>query len=187
MINKEKLENNLPHYPFGELGKVQMEIRTKLYEYNNTFHLNENNEKKFSNIIKSFGKNSNVLAPFTCDYGFNITIGENSFINYGAKLLDTSAITIGNQVFIGPNFSAYTPIHPTEYEDRNTYIEWGKPITIQDNVWIGGSVTILPGVTIGSGSVIGAGSVVTKDIPCNVLAFGNPCKVQKSIDNDVKK
>ncbi len=122
-----------------------------------------------------------VTTPFQTDYGYNCYIGAGTDINRGAYLMDGGKITIGRHCFIGPNCGMYTANHPLCYEERNRGFEMAGPITIGDNVWIGGDVTILPGVTIGDGAVIGAGSVVTRDIPANTLAYGNPCKPRRLI------
>lgn len=122
-----------------------------------------------------------ILSPFIVDYGYNIEIGEGSFFNHNIYMMDCAKIIFGKKNFIGPNCGFYTAIHPFEIEKRNAGFELAKPITIGDNVWFGGNVTVLPGVKIGSGVVIGAGSVVTKDIPENVIAVGNPCKVLRSL------
>ena len=122
-----------------------------------------------------------VNQPFYCDYGKQISVGKRFFANFNLTVLDEARVTIGDDCFIGPNVSIYTACHSTDPVERNTRREWAEPVTIGDNVWIGGSVTILPGVTIGSNVTIGAGSVVTKDIPDNVVAVGNPCKVIKKI------
>ena len=122
-----------------------------------------------------------VNQPFYCDYGKQIRVGKRFFANFNLTVLDEALVTIGDDCFIGPNVSIYTACHSTNPVERNTRREWAEPVTIGDNVWIGGSVTILPGVTIGSNVTIGAGSVVTRDIPDNVVAVGNPCKVIKSL------
>ena len=122
-----------------------------------------------------------VNQPFYCDYGKQIRVGKRFFANFNLTVLDEARVTIGDDCFIGPNVSIYTACHSTDPVERNTRREWAEPVTIGDNVWIGGSVTILPGVTIGSNVTIGAGSVVTRDIPDNVVAVGNPCKVIKKI------
>ena len=115
------------------------------------------------------------------DYGYNVYIGEGSFLNHNIYLMDCAKIEIGNHCFIGPNCGFYTALHPLIVEKRNEGLEMAKPIKIGDNVWIGGDVTILPGVKIGEGSIIGAKSLVSNDIPAGVIAFGNPCKVQKRV------
>lgn len=122
-----------------------------------------------------------VNQPFYCDYGKQIRVGKRFFANFNLTVLDEASVTIGDDCFIGPNVSIYTACHSTDPVERNTRREWAEPVTIGDNVWIGGSVTILPGVTIGSNVTIGAGSVVTRDIPDNVVAVGNPCKVIKNL------
>ena len=122
-----------------------------------------------------------INQPFYCDYGKQISIGKRFFANFNLTILDEARVTIGDDCFIGPNVSIYTACHSTDSIERNTRQEWAEPVKIGDNVWIGGSVTILPGVTIGNNVTIGAGSVVTKDIPDNVVAVGNPCRVIKNI------
>ena len=124
-----------------------------------------------------------INQPFYCDYGKQIRVGKHFFANFNFTVLDEAPVTIGDNCFIGPNVSIYTACHSTDPVQRNTRKEWAEPVTIGDNVWIGGSVTILPGVTIGSNTTIGAGSVVTRDIPDNVVAVGNPCRVVKQINS----
>ena len=116
-----------------------------------------------------------INQPFRCDYGKQISIGKRFFANFNFTVLDEARVTIGDDCFIGPNVSIYTACHSTDPVERNSRQEWAKPVRIGNNVWIGGSVTILPGVTIGDNVTIGAGSVVTKDIPSNSIAVGNPC------------
>ena len=122
-----------------------------------------------------------INQPFYCDYGSNISVGKRFFANFNFTVLDEARVTIGDDCFVGPNVSIYTACHSTDPVERNSRREWGEPVTIGDNVWIGGNVTILPGVTIGDNVTIGAGSVVTHDIPANVVAAGNPCRVIKEI------
>lgn len=122
-----------------------------------------------------------INQPFYCDYGKQISVGKRFFANFHLTVLDEAKVTIGDDCFIGPNVSIYTACHSTDPLERNTRREWAEPVTIGDNVWIGGSVTILPGVTIGSNVTIGAGSVVVGNIPDNVVAVGNPCKVIKNL------
>ena len=124
-----------------------------------------------------------IIEPdFFCDYGYNITTGKDFYINHNCVILDCAKVTFGKNVCIGPNCGFYTPEHPLKAEERIKDLEWAKPITIGDNVWLGGNVTVLAGVNIGDNAVIGAGSVVVKDIPSNVVAVGNPCKPIKNID-----
>jgi len=125
-----------------------------------------------------------ILSPFMVDYGYNIFIGAGSFLNHNVYLMDCATIRLGKNVFVGPNCGFYTAIHPFDVVERAAGLETCKPIVIGDDVWIGGDVTILPGVKIGSGCVIGAKSLVTKDIPDNVLALGNPAQVVKRIGTE---
>ena len=127
-----------------------------------------------------------IMGPFWCDYGYNIFVGDNFYANVNCVFLDCAPIRFGDNVLVGPNTGFYTPQHPIHPADRKKGIERALPITIGDNVWIGGSVTILGGVSIGDNSIIGAGSVVTRDIPANVIAVGNPCRVIRSISENDK-
>ena len=122
-----------------------------------------------------------ILSPFMVDYGYNVYLGAGTFLNHNCYLMDCDKISLGKKVFVGPNCGFYTAIHPLDKVQRAKGLERAEPIEIGDEVWIGGDVTILPGVKIGSGTVIGAKSLVTRDIPANVLAFGNPCRVVKQI------
>ena len=125
-----------------------------------------------------------IAAPFMVDYGYNIEIGEGSFFNHNTYLMDCAKIHFGKKCFIGPSCGFYTAIHPFDVEKRNAGFEMAKPIFVGDNVWFGGNVIVLPGVTIGNNSVIGAGSVVTKNIPDNVVAVGNPCRVVRELEKN---
>lgn len=133
-------------------------------------------------IFGSLGKNVHLEAPIYLDYGYRTTIGSDFFSNFNLSILDGGGVEIGNHVFIGPNVGIYTANHPADVKRREKGYEWALPVKIGDKVWIGGGVTILPGVTIGDNSVIGAGSVVTKDIPANVVAAGNPCRIIKEAE-----
>ena len=136
-------------------------------------------------LFGAFGK-STVLSPFRCDYGDQIYIGDDCFINFNVSMIDLGKIKIGNRVLIGPGTGIFTAIHPIDPEIRATGIEKGVDIIIEDDVWIGGNATILPGITIGKGAIIGAGSVVTKDIPKMTIAAGNPAKVIRGITEEDK-
>ena len=125
-----------------------------------------------------------ILSPFMVDYGYNIFLGAGTFLNHNCYLMDCATIRLGKKVFVGPNCGFYTAIHPLDSVKRAEGLERAEPIEIGDDVWLGGDITILPGVKIGHGSVIGAKSLVTKDIPENVLAFGNPCRVVKKIGTE---
>ena len=154
--------------------------KDRIWEYNKMrpSMLKERNELLRSLLGKSDG-DTFINQPFYCDYGSNIRVGRRFFANFNFTVLDEALVTIGDDCFIGPNVSIYTACHSTDPSERNSRREWAKPVTIGDNVWIGGSVTILPGVTIGSNVTIGAGSVVVKDIPDGCVAVGNPCRVVK--------
>lgn len=156
--------------------------KTILHEINS---LSPENDKRryelFRSILGSHKDSFIIESPFHCDYGYNIMLGENFYMNVNCVILDEATVKFGNNVFIAPNCAFYTAGHPFDVEQRNRGLEYAKPITVGDNVWIGGNVIILPGVTIGDNCVIGAGSIVTKDIPANSLAVGNPCRVIRSI------
>ena len=154
--------------------------KDRIWEYNKMrpSMLKERNELLRGLLGKSDG-DTFINQPFYCDYGSNIRVGRRFFANFNFTVLDEAPVTVGNDCFIGPNVSIYTACHSTDPIERNSRREWAKPVTIGDNVWIGGSVTILPGVTIGSNVTIGAGSVVVKDIPDGCVAVGNPCRVVK--------
>lgn len=139
-------------------------------------------------LRKLFGKtkgNFTIVSPFFCDYGYNIEIGENFFMNMDCVILDGAKVKFGDNVFVAPHCGFYTAGHPLDVERRISGLEYALPITVGNNVWIGAHVCVLPGVSIGDNTVIGAGSVVTKNIPANVLAYGNPCKIIREItEND---
>ena len=127
-----------------------------------------------------------IIAPFYCDYGYNIHIGENFFANHNTVILDGGAVTFGDNVFIAPNCGFHTAAHPIDTPRRNAGLEYAWPITVGDNVWFGAGVQVLPGVTIGNNVVVGAGSVVNRDIPDNCVAVGNPCRVLRPITEEDK-
>lgn len=132
-------------------------------------------------LLGSFGEGSEIRPPMYCDYGYQTHIGAGTFINFGAVLLDVGRITIGDDVQVGPNVQFLTPTHPLEPELRRQKYEAAEPISIGDNVWLGGGVIILPGVHIGENTVVGAGAVVSRDLPANVVAVGNPARVIRSL------
>lgn len=167
------------------LEEERFACKQKIYDYN---HLSPKSYELAPDMLKQIlgksGENIWIEAPFHCDYGWNIEVGENFLANYNLIILDVAKVTIGKNVQIAPNVSIYTAGHPIHPDTRNTGYEYGIPITIGDNVWIGGNVVILPGVTIGDNVVIGAGSVVSKDIADNKIVIGNPCKVVREITEE---
>ena len=159
-----------------------------LFDFNNLRPKDlDKREEIIKKLFRKTGKDFYIESPFYCDYGFNITIGENFYANHNLVILDGAEVIIGDNVFIAPNVGIYTAGHPIDIEQRNKGIEYAKSIKIGNNVWIGGNVCIMPGVTIGDNVTIGAGAVVTKDIPSNVTAFGNPCKVHKINKENIGK
>ena len=135
-------------------------------------------------LLGSIGEGTVIRPPLWCDYGRYISIGAGTFVNFGAVLLDVAQITIGDDVQIGPNVQLLTPTHPVEPGPRRAKWEAGEPITIGDNVWLGGGAIVLPGVSIGANSVVGAGAVVTRDLPPDVVAVGNPARIVRSLGAD---
>lgn len=147
----------------------------------------ETQEKILRKLLGHVGKGVGIYAPFWCDYGYKISVGDNFYANHNCMILDGVQVTFGDNVFIAPNCCFSTAGHPLDAEQRNRGLEIALPITVGDNVWFGASVTVLPGVTIGSNTVIGAGSVVNRDIPDGVVAVGNPCKVLRKITEEDKR
>lgn len=170
-------------YDAGDSEPVAMRLhaRKQISLFNN-----EDDRDKRKEIIKNLfgatGKNLLMEQRFVCDYGTNIYVGENFFANYNCTMLDVCEIHIGNNAMFGPNCQLLTPLHPLDAKERISGLEYGAPITIGDNVWLGGGVTILPGVTLGDNVVVGAGSVVTKSFGDNVVIAGNPAKIIKTLD-----
>ncbi|MDF2668955.1 MAG: maltose acetyltransferase [Paenibacillus sp.] len=190
MSEKEKAEKGLLYNANHDKALIEERSFAKglCYEYNQ-LHPKKVEERK-TLIKKLLGKtreNFLIEQPFVCDYGYNIEIGENFYINHNSVMLDAAKITFGDNVFIAPNCGFYAAGHPLDAEQRNQGLEYAYPISIGNNVWIGGGVTVLPGVTIGDNTIVGAGSVVTKDIPSGVIAVGNPCRVIREITEADKK
>ena len=165
-----------------ELIKERENAKELCYDYNNLKPSKiEERRELLKKLLGKTKENFLIEQPFVCDYGYNIEIGENFYANHNLTILDANKVKFGDNVFIAPNCGFYTAGHPLDAETRNKGLEYAKPIEIGNNVWIGGNVIVLPGVKIGDNAVIGAGSVVNKDIPANVVAVGNPCKVIKEI------
>ncbi len=165
-----------------ELQKEREKAKDLCYEYNQIKPSKQEEKRKIiRQLLGNTKQNFLIEQPFMCDYGYNIEIGENFYANHNLIILDGNKVTFGDNVFIAPNCAFYTAGHPLDAEQRNKGLEYAKPIEIGNNVWIGGNVVVLPGVKIGDNCVIGAGSVVTKDIPDNSVAVGNPCRVIRKL------
>ena len=186
MTQKERMLANLPYKAWMDgLSEERLENKKRIYQYN---HLPPEQWNEQVDLLKRIlGKTGDevyIEPPFHCDYGYNIEVGENFYANYNLVILDVGKVQIGKNVMFAPNVSIYTAGHPVHPDSRNSGYEYGIDITIGDNVWIGGNVCVLPGVKIGDNVVIGAGSVVTKDLPDNVIAAGNPCRVIRKITQE---
>lgn len=183
MNQKERMLAGLPYKAWLDgLAEEQIENKKKIYEYNLCPpDQSEKIEKCIRNILGKAGKNVTVLAPFHCDYGKHIEVGDNFVANYNCVILDVGKVIIGDNVMFGPNVSLLTAGHPVHADSRNSGYEYGIGISIGKNVWVGGQTVVNPGVSIGNNTVIGSGSVVTKDIPDNVVAVGNPCRILRAI------
>lgn len=189
MSQKERMLAGLPYKAWLDGLEEERELcKKKIYELN---FLPPDERGRIPELLKGlFGKTGKEVwlePPFHCDYGWNIEVGENFFANYNLTILDVGKVTIGKNAQIAPGVSIYTAGHPLHADSRNSGYEYGIPVAIGDNVWIGGGAIILPGVTIGDNAVIGAGSVVSKDIPKDALAAGNPCKVIRAITEEDRK
>jgi acetyltransferase-like isoleucine patch superfamily enzyme len=189
MTEKEKMIAGKPYIALdNELQKARLEAQRACFRYN---QIDPKNYRERKALIRGLFTTTDSLfcveQPFYCDYGFNISIGNNFFSNYHLTILDCAPVSIGENVMFGPNVAIYTAGHPIHPETRSTGLEYALPVSIGNNVWIGGNTVINPNVTIGNNTVIGSGSVVTKDIPANVIAAGNPCKVLREITEKDKK
>ena len=188
MTNKERRDAGMAYISDESVFEEQKECRKILQKLN--FMDRSDFDGIGAVVAELFGKSDNAFVnpPFYCDYGKHIEVGKNFFANYNCTLIDVAKIRIGDNCMMAPNVSVYTAGHPVHPVSRNSAYEYGKEVTIGDNVWLGGNTVVCPGVHIGSNVVIGAGSVVTKDIPDWCVAAGNPCKVIRKItDADAKK
>lgn len=167
-----------------ELRDERMKCLNILHKFNNSIPDSKEWKSSLDELLVNKKDGTYIIPPFHCDYGNNIILGKNFYANFNCIILDVNTVKIGDNVKFGPNVQIYTATHPVNVKERvEDKIEFGLPIIIGDNVWLGGSVTICPGITIGDNSVIGAGSVVTKDIPKNVMAAGNPCNILKELSS----
>ncbi len=190
MTEKEKMLAGKLYIPAKskELQEDFKKAKRLVKEYNATSVDEEGKRVEIlSELLGKFDKSSHIEPPFYCDYGCHIYTGKNFYSNYELIILDVCDVKIGDNVFLAPRVGIYTAGHPIDAEIRNSGLEFGKSVTIGNDVWIGANVVINPGVTIGNNVVIGSGSVVTKDIPSNVVAFGNPCKVVREIGEKDKE
>ena len=189
MTQKERMLAGLPYKAWLDgLSEERMACRRKLHAFNLLPPDEEEQAQRLLlELLGKTGRDPWINAPFHCDYGWNIEVGDNFFANYNLTILDVGKVTIGSNVEFAPNVSIYTAGHPLHPDSRNSGYEYGLPVTIGDNVWIGGNVVLLPGVTVGSNSVIGAGSVVSRDIPEWVVAVGSPCRVVRRITEEDRK
>jgi len=190
MTEKEKMQKQMLYDAnYDEtLLRERMAAKEMCYQYNRLHPSDEQGQREL--MRRLLGKTEDtfcIVAPFWCDYGFNIEIGKNFFANHNTVILDGAKVVFGGNVFIAPNCGFYTAGHPVDFERRNQGLEYAYPITVGDNVWIGAGVQVMPGVTIGSNVVIGGGSVVVHDIPNDSVAVGNPCKVIRAITEEDKK
>ncbi|WP_067144802.1 sugar O-acetyltransferase [Pseudotamlana agarivorans] len=186
MTEKDKMLAGHMYSPSDpELVKARHEVRLLFHKFNILSELDlEERQATLYKILPNAGENLFIEPPFHCDYGSNIKAGKNLFMNFNCCVLDVATVTIGDNCMFGPHVQIYTATHPLEFKARNSGKEYAKPITIGDNVWIGGNATICPGVTLGNNVVVGSGAVVTKSFPDDVVVAGNPAKIIKSIDND---
>lgn len=171
--------NNQALSNLAEKGRLLNESYNKLSRQNKA-----QRSEVLKKMLGSLGKNPTIESPFYIDYGVNIHIGDNFYANFDCMFLDSDIITIGDDVMMGPSVRIYAATHPIDPDVRTRGLELTAPVTIGDKCWIGGSVVIVPGVEIGANTIIGAGSVVTKNIPANVIAAGNPCRVIRPIDEN---
>ena len=190
MTEKEKMQRQMLYDANcdDELLEERKRAKDVCYDFNRLHPSDTKNQiKLLKNFFGSTKEQFCIVAPFWCDYGYNISIGKNFFANHNTVILDGGKVTFGDNVFIAHNCGFYTAGHSIDSERRNKGLEYAYPITVGNNVWIGAGVQVMPGVTIGNNVVIGGGSVVVKDIPSNSVAVGNPCKVIRQITDEDKK
>lgn len=164
-LSEERLQTRLLIRKFNDTGEDQVEEQILILK----------------ELIPNSGEGLCVQPPFYCDYGSNMVLGEKVFFNFNCVVLDVMQVCIGSRTLVGPNVQIYTATHPLDHNGRASGVEFAKPVNIGEDVWIGGSTVICPGVSIGDRTIIGAGSVVTKDVPSDVFAAGNPCKIIRTL------
>ena len=187
MTEKEKMLKEMLYNANNDkdLLKERAIAKDLCFKYNQLMPSDVENQKKLlKELLGSADDSAIIVAPFWCDYGYNIKVGKNFFANHNTVILDGAKVTFGDNVFIAPNCGFYTAGHPIDAKRRNQGLEYAYPITVGNNVWIGAGVHVMPGVTIGDHVVIGGGSVVVKDIPSNSVAVGNPCHVIREITEE---
>ena len=187
MTEKEKMLKQMLYDANNDedLLKERAIAKDLCFKYNQLMPSDVENQKKLlKELLGSADDSTIVVAPFWCDYGYNIRVGKNFFANHNTVILDGAKVTFGDNVFIAPNCGFYTAGHPIDAKRRNQGLEYAYPITVGNNVWIGAGVHVMPEVTIGDNVVIGGGSVVVKDIPSNSVAVGNPCHVIREITKE---
>ncbi len=185
--NRYRRDHEMPYYPDREVINEQLRAKKAIRKYNEVMPFDEEEGLRFLDEAGiHHGEGVYFEPPFYCEYGTHITVGDNFYANTGCVILDAGKVTVGKNAQLGPRVSIFTAGHPLHPASRNSGYEYGLPIVIGDNVWIGGNSVILPGVHIGNNVVVGAGSVVTKDLPDNVCAVGNPCRVIRTIREEDK-
>ena len=186
-IDESELQKMLNSEPYWAFHPLLIEMRNNaelLYkEYNNTTESDiEKRKEIYNKLFGNCGENLSIRAPFYCDYGKNTYIGKNVYFNFNCIILDVCKVEIGDFTLFAPGVQILTACHPTDPKTRLAGLEYGKPIKIGRNVWVGANALILPGVTIGDNCTVGAGSIVNKNIPDNSIAVGNPCKVIRKVE-----
>ena len=190
MTEKEKMRAQMLYDANYDQALLEERDKAKdlCHQYNQLRPSDRSSQREvLKKLLGKTGENFIITAPFWCDYGYNIELGENFYANHNLVILDGAKVTFGDNVFIGPDCGFHTAGHPIDFERRNRGLEYAYSITVGDSVWIGAGVQVMPGVTIGSNVVIGGGSVVVKDIPSNCVAVGNPCRVLRPITEADRK